>query len=85
MLVDFVGIAWWIGPCGNIPAGSNSFSPSGDVLDSVGANAFVPLSGGPTDCAPPSKTTKLDAHGNPLKVTPGATVTPQGIDFQNCS
>jgi Domain of unknown function (DUF4382) len=61
-----------------------SAPPSGDVLYSVGANASVPLSGG-TDCAPPSKTTNLDANGNPLKVTPGARVTPQEIDFQNCS
>ncbi|MGA9972708.1 MAG: DUF4382 domain-containing protein [Candidatus Acidiferrales bacterium] len=62
-----------------------SAPPSGDVLYSVGANAFVPLSGGTTDCAPPSKTTNLDANGNPLKVSAGATVTPQEIDFHNCS
>jgi hypothetical protein len=57
----------------------------GDVLFSVGANAFVPLSGGATDCAPPSKTTSLDANGNPLKATPGATVMPKEIDFAGCS
>jgi hypothetical protein len=62
-----------------------SAPPSGDVLYSVGASAFVPLDGGTTDCAPPSRTTNLDANGNPLKATPGAKVTPQEIDFQNCS
>ncbi len=58
---------------------------SGDVLYSVGANAFFPLGGGTTDCSPPSITTSLDANGNPLKVDPGATVTPQRLDFQKCS
>jgi hypothetical protein len=64
---------------------SYSAPASGDVLYSVGANAFVPLSGGTTDCSPPSITTNLDASGNPLKVTPGATVTPQELDFRSCS
>jgi hypothetical protein len=58
---------------------------SGDVLYSVGANAFLPLGGGTADCSPPSITTNLDANGNPLKVSPGATVTPQELDFQKCS
>ena len=58
---------------------------SGDVLYSVDANAFVPLSGGTPDCTPPSVTTNVDANGNPLKVDPGATVTPKELDFRNCS
>jgi hypothetical protein len=58
---------------------------SGDVLYSVDANAFVPMSGGTTDCMPPSKTTSLDASGNPLKVSPGATVTPKEFDFTGCT
>jgi hypothetical protein len=58
---------------------------SGDVLYSIGANAFLPLGGGTADCSPPSITTSLDANGNPLKVSPGATVTPQELDFRNCS
>ena len=64
---------------------SYSAPASGDVLYSVGANAFVPLSGGTADCSPPSITTSLDANGNPLKVDPGATVTPKELDFRNCS
>jgi len=58
---------------------------SGDVLYSVGANAAVPMGGGLNDCTPFSKSTSLDSLGNPLKVTPGATVTPMEIDFPGCS
>ncbi len=64
---------------------SYSAPASGDVLYSVGANAFVPLGGGTADCSPPSITTNLDANGNPLKVNPGVTVTPKELDFRNCS
>jgi hypothetical protein len=62
-----------------------SAPPSGDVLYSIGASAFIPLSGGLADCVPPSKTTSLDTNGNPLKASPGATVTPKEIDFAGCS
>jgi hypothetical protein len=58
---------------------------SGDVLYSIGASAFVPLSGGSTDCAPPTKTTSIDTNGNPLKALSGATVVPREIDFAGCS
>jgi hypothetical protein len=58
---------------------------SGDVLYSVGASAFMPLSGGTADCSPQSITTNLDANGNPLRVNPGVTVTPKELDFRNCS
>jgi hypothetical protein len=58
---------------------------SGDVLYSIGAGAFVPLSGGLTDCAPPTKTTSMDTNGNPLKALSGATVVPQEIDFAGCT
>jgi hypothetical protein len=34
---------------------------SGNVLYSVGANAFIPMSGGATDCTPPSQTISVDA------------------------
>jgi hypothetical protein len=72
---------------GVFSSGKISYSAplSGDVLYSVGANAFVPLSGGTADCSPPSITTNLDANGNPLKVNPGVTVTPKELDFRNCS
>ncbi|MGA8678784.1 MAG: hypothetical protein WB621_26500 [Candidatus Acidiferrales bacterium] len=58
---------------------------SGNVLYSVGANAFIPMSGGTTDCTPPSQTISVDANGSPLKVSPGTTVTPKEIDFTGCS
>ena len=58
---------------------------SGNVLYSVGANAFIPMSGGATDCTPPSQTISVDANGNPLKVSPGTAVTPKEIDFTGCS
>jgi hypothetical protein len=57
---------------------------SSDVLYSIGASAFTPLSGGVGDCAPPTKTTSLDTNGNPLIASPGTTVTPKEIDFTAC-
>jgi len=57
--------------------------PSGDVPYSVRADASD-TSGNP-DCTKPTQTTSQDALGNPLKVTPGATVTPMEIDFKGCS
>ena len=58
---------------------------SGDVLYSIGASAFIPLSGGAGDCVPPSKTTNMDMNGNPLKASPGTTVSPKETDFTGCS
>lgn len=58
---------------------------SGSVLYSVGANAFIPMSGGAKDCTPPSQTIIVDANGNPLKVSPDTAVTPKEIDFTGCS
>jgi hypothetical protein len=72
---------------GSFSSGKITYSTpaSGDVLYSVTASAFVPLSGGSADCVPPSKTTSLDTNGNPLKAIPGTTVVPQEIDFKGCS
>ncbi len=72
---------------GTFSSGKITYSApaSGDVLYSVGANAFLPLSGGLIDCSPPSKTTSMDATGNPLKAIAGGTVTPHEIDFGGCS
>jgi hypothetical protein len=58
---------------------------SGDVLYSIGAGAFIPLSGGVGDCVPPTKTTSVDTNGNALKAVPGTTVVPMEIDFAGCS
>lgn len=70
---------------GTFSGGKISYSPpaSGDVLYSVHADASTTL--GATDCTPASKSTSLDATGNPLKVSPGASVTPKEIDFSGCS
>jgi len=58
--------------------------PAGDVLFTVRADAFNSTTGN-SDCTKPSLTTSLDTTGNPLKVTAGATSTPQEIDFSGCS
>jgi len=58
---------------------------SGDVLYSIRANAFVPMSGGTTDCMPSSTTIDQDSGSNPLKALPGPPITPKEIDFTGCS
>lgn len=70
---------------GTFSGGKISYAPpaSGDVLYSVRADASD--TSGANDCMQPSKTTSLDAGGNPLKVSAGATVTPQEIDFKGCT
>ena len=72
---------------GIFSGGNISYSPpaAGDVLYTVGANAAVPLSGGTLDCTQPNITTNQDSTGNPLKVTPGGTVTAMELDFNGCS
>jgi hypothetical protein len=55
------------------------------VLYSIRADAFVPMSGGTSDCTPSSITTTLDTLGNPLKAVPGPPVTSKEIDFSGCS
>ena len=57
----------------------------GDVLYTILANAFVPLSGGTLDCTPSSKSTNQDSSLNPLKATPGPPITPKQLDFTGCS
>jgi len=70
---------------GTFSGGKISYAPpaSGEVLYTVRADASD--ASGANDCMQPSKTTSLDANGNPLKVSPGATVTPQEIDFKGCT
>jgi hypothetical protein len=70
---------------GTFSGGKISYAPpsAGDVFYTVRADASD--TSGANDCMPPSKTTSLDAGGNQLKVSPGATVTPQEIDFKGCS
>jgi hypothetical protein len=64
---------------------SYSAPASGDVLYSIRANAFVPLSGGAVDCTPASMTVNQDSSANPLRAVAGANVTPKEIDFTGCS
>jgi hypothetical protein len=72
---------------GIFAAGNITYSPPavGDVLYTIAANAAVPLSGGVKDCMQANMTTNLDSTGNPLKVTPGGTVTAMDLDFTGCS
>jgi hypothetical protein len=72
---------------GFFSGGSISYAPpaSGDVPYSVGASAFATSDGSTPDCTPPSLTASEDSDGNPLIVTPGATVTPAELDFSGCS
>jgi hypothetical protein len=72
---------------GAFATGTVSFSipAAGDVLYSIRANAFVPLSGGTSDCTPSSISTSLDSGGNPLKAIPGPAVTAKEINFSGCS
>jgi hypothetical protein len=58
---------------------------SGDVLFTVDARAFVPMSGGTADCTPPEMTAAKDTTGQPLKVTPATTTNVARIDFSGCS
>jgi hypothetical protein len=62
-----------------------SVPAAGDVLYTIRAIAFVPLSGGTLNCTPSSKTTNLNSMGNPLKAIPGPPITPKEIDFTGCS
>ena len=66
-------------------ASSYSSPAAGDVLYSIRANAFVPMSGGTTDCMPSSITINQDSSSNPLKALPGPPITPKEIDFTGCS
>ena len=72
---------------GVFAAGGFTFSApaSGDVLFSVDANAFVPMSGGKTDCTPSEIVTSKDASNLPLKVTPAMTTDVARTDFTGCS
>jgi len=72
---------------GNFAVGKVSFSTpaASPVLYSIRADAFVPLSGGTSDCTPSSVMTSLDTLGNPLKAVTGPPVAPKEIDFSGCS
>ncbi len=72
---------------GVFAAGAFTFSTpaSGDVLFSVDANAFVPMSGGTPDCTPSEIVTSKDASNLPLKVTPATTTDVARTDFTGCS
>jgi hypothetical protein len=78
---------------GVLAAGSVSYSApaTGDVLFSVDANAFIPMTaptnGGKTDCTPPEIVISTDASTppQPLKVTPAATANVARTDFTGCS
>src|SRR5579859_3828733 len=58
---------------------------SGDVLFTVDAKAFVPLSGSTKDCTPPENTSSKDTNSQPLKAIAATTTNVARIDFSGCS
>jgi len=58
---------------------------SGDVLFTVDARAFVPMSGGTADCAPPEATSSKDDSNLPLKAIAAMTTKVARIDLSGCS
>ena len=72
---------------GTFSAGSTSFTApaSGDVLYSVEARAFRPLSGGASTCSPSSQSTNQNSTSQPLKVTASASFAAKRLDFTGCS
>jgi Domain of unknown function (DUF4382) len=58
---------------------------SGDVLFTVDAQAFVPMSGGTKDCMPSEITTSKDDGGLTLKAIAATTTKVARIDFSGCS
>ncbi len=58
---------------------------SGDVLFTVDARAFVPMSGGKADCTPPEVITSKDDSNMPLKAIAAMTTKVARIDFSGCS
>jgi Domain of unknown function (DUF4382) len=58
---------------------------SGDVLYTVDAQAFVPMSGVTKDCMPPEIPTSKDNLGQALKAIAATTTNVARIDFSGCS
>jgi hypothetical protein len=67
-------------------AGKTSYgTPSaGPALYSVRANSYMPGEIGASVCIPSFQSVTLDAAGEPLKVSPGASATAQPIAFTGC-
>jgi hypothetical protein len=58
---------------------SYSAPVAGDILYSIRAQAFVPMSGGTPDCMPSSITVTQE------KALPGSSIVPMEIDFTGCN
>ncbi len=71
---------------GSFAVGGTTFSTpaAGDVLYTVEARAFRPLSGGAPICTPSTLRTDRDATNQPLKVTGGSTTNAKPLDFIGC-
>ncbi len=63
------------------PYTQNTVDP---VAYTVGGRAFVPMSGGTANCAPPELTTNMLQGGGALVVTPGGSVTVETLAFTAC-
>jgi hypothetical protein len=60
--------------------------PTGDILYSVGAQAFVPGGEGTANCSPSTLTTNFLSDGaTPLAVTVGTPVTAETLAFTGCT
>jgi hypothetical protein len=72
---------------GTFTAGGTTLTTpvAGDVLYTIEAHAFKPMSGGTPVCSPSAQTTDKDSADQPLKVTGGTTTTAKQIDFTGCS
>ena len=64
-----------------------AYSPPavGDILYSVGAQAFVPGGEGTENCSPSALTTNLNDAASPLAVTVGTPVTAETLAFTGCT
>ncbi len=71
---------------GTFAVGGTTFSTpaAGEVLYTVEARAFRPLSGATPICSPSTQRTDRDATEQPLKVTGGTTTTAKQLDFTGC-
>ena len=72
---------------GVFSASGTAFSTpaTGDVLYSLEAFAFAPMSGGTPICSPARLATDKDSADQPLKVTGGTTTTAKQLDFTGCT
>ncbi len=72
---------------GTFSTSGTVYSPpaTGDILYSVGAQAFVPGGEGTANCSPSAVLTSLDNASNPLAAVVGTPVTAETLPFTGCT